>query len=505
MKAILISQNVVLRSIGRLNKVIKTDEPIIFISTQMLFKNEKAIVKNYLCVNRFLTFSELLTDEDMEKCDKEAFNKVKIKKDALNNLNEYYEQIKIIKNCMIIKQLRESFGVSEGFICSDDLGIDRDSWLNNGFSYYKLQYYYNPNNNSSNDYLVGLKCILKRFKPLYYLYNEIFYMICRKQKYEVYVSKWNGLKYVFIGSLNKVGYRIILDWTESEEDYKKIKKGKFEKADKVCYLSTLHEWTKSEIPDNLKYNVYYIQDGYLPPNYSSLNYYFFGKYVKYYTWDSLGLKIFKNQGLPAYIMPFRKKLYLPEANLGGTIKKILIVTSGAGDWTAVKNRSDEDLMVEAFGEIAKIFPEIEFVYRCHPVWVHPMHQGVNSIKRVVEYFEYLNLPNIKVSSNIIEEKLKDFKLSLPRQSMDADLEGTDLVVGEHSIAMVDGAFKGIPFASLNLTGRRNFFSGISDLGFPHFESVDELVEFIKRFPSDEGLKNQYRNAIQNYNNMTDEE
>lgn len=503
MKAVLLSQNVKLESVEKLNQAISCDEPIVIVSTQKLFDNEKSIIEKYLTVERYLIFSDFMTDAEMERCDKQAFDKVKMGGVPGDSVCEYYDQIKVDKNLLVIKRLRDDYNICEGFICADDLGIDKDSWVRAGFDYFKLSYYYEPVENRN--ILVRIKNKIKSVKPFLNLFRMAYYVIKKKQTEEVYTSEWKGEKYVFIGSLNKVGYRMSLEWTKSEEEYKRLKSWRFEKAEKCHYLTSLHEWTKCKVPSSKKYDVSYIQDGYLPPNYSSLYLRFVPKNVKYYAWDSLGMKIFINQGVPASIMPFRKKIYIPEVRIASTIKKILIVTSGAGDWTAVKNRSDEDFMVEAFGKIAKLFPEIEFVYRCHPVWVHPMHQGVNSINRVAEYFEYLKLPNIKTSSNIIEERLGDFKLSLPRQSMDADLEGTDLVIGEHSIAMVDGAFKGIPFASLNLTGRRDLFGGITDLGFPHFESIEGLVDFIRRFPTDEELQSRYKKAIQNYNNMTDED
>lgn len=55
----------------------------------------------------------------------------------------------------------------------------------------------------------------------------------------------------------------------------------------------------------------------------------------------------------------------------------------------------------------------------------------------------------------------------------------------------------IPFASFNVTRRRNFFCGISDMGFPHFESVDALKDFIDHFGCSE-VRKSYQDAVKSY-------
>ena len=70
--------------------------------------------------------------------------------------------------------------------------------------------------------------------------------------------------------------------------------------------------------------------------------------------------------------------------------------------------------------------------------------------------------------------------------------------------MIDAAFQNILFGSVNVTGRRDFFEGITNLGFPHCESIDEIVSLIKNLNSSE-FKNSYKEAVKNYNSMTDKE
>ena len=130
---------------------------------------------------------------------------------------------------------------------------------------------------------------------------------------------------------------------------------------------------------------------------------------------------------------------------------------------------------------------------------------MNSINRAAEYIHWLNLPNLKISSNIpnAEENGK-FRLSYKRTSFEEDLKDVDLVFGEHSISMIDAAFKQILFGSVNVTGRRDLFCGISAMGFPHCESVDEIALLIKDVITPE-FRGEYLKAVKNYNDMTDKE
>ena len=313
-------------------------------------------------------------------------------------------------------------------------------------------------------------------------------------------------KYVFIGRMNRIDYRLAIHFKPSAEERDRFNNGEYESRETCQYITTWHEHWKCTVPDDARYDVRWIQDGYLPPNYTDYSYDFIPQNVSYYAWDVLGTKLFQNRNLPVSLIPFRKKLYMPEPKFPRQVKHILIVASGSGDWTALKNRSDDDIMVYAFAQMAKRFPEIDFVYRCHPTWIHPLNVGVHAIARVQEYFAWLNLPNLHVSAHIPIQTAGEgeFKLTFPRSSLEEDLAKADFVFGEHSISMVDAAFLQIPFASVNLTKRRNFFCGITDMGFPACNSMEDIANLLAKITDDRFQKN-YLQAVKAYNTMTDEE
>lgn len=494
---IIFSQNVVLNLMDQYLDFLDDEEKIIFVTPHMLFSNEREYLQKLFTNCEFYKFADFLSDKDNEDCDYFAFKKQK------RNVKKYFEEIKFQKNKRIIKKLKEKYATYKGYLLSDDLGIDSSVYIKNGFTKIEAEYYYKSEKLTKKQQIKRI--VLKNtFADI--LYQKYINYLRRDEKITTQVSvsyDKQGKKYIFFGNLNRVAYRMDLQWNQLPDgEYEKINSGRYETKDKCEYLSSLHESWKCPIPDKKKYSVSYIQDGYLPPNYSSKYLAFKPSNVKYYAWDILGEENFKLFNLPVEIMPFRKKLYLPIPLFKRKVSTILVATSGPGDWTAQKNRSDEDLMVEAFVEIAKRFPDIDIIYRCHPTWIHPEHNGINSIKRVEEYLKTTGLKNIHLSSNIPQEKLQDFQLTFPRNSLEEDLQKADIVFGEHSVSMLDGGFKQLPFVSINLTNRRNLFCGITNMGFPHCTSVDEIETVIKNYGTDE-FKKTYYEAVKKYNIMTD--
>ncbi|MBE5870538.1 MAG: hypothetical protein E7294_04675 [Lachnospiraceae bacterium] len=494
------SQNLVIDSLKELSFV-EPVEKCVFVTTNSLFDEEKDLIRGIFRNCSFICFGDVLTDAENEKCDLLAYKNT-------YTVQEYYDEIKRIKNRRIIQKITKKYPEYEGFLICDDLGIYRNEWVKARFKDIELKYYYN-HPTSTRRYLLKQK--LKEIGIVRFGYDKIRTLkkSIRQNKSvntidcDVHSGEWNGRKYIFIGRLDRIGYRLDINWTLNENEKNNINKGVFYKKDECTYLTTLHESSNNVVPDESNYEVYYIQDGYLPPNYSSYYLKFKPRNVKYYVWDKLGLQLFKNQNIPAEIMPFRINKYIPETYFKDKVRTILVATSGPGDWTAQKNRSDEDLLVKAFCTIAERHPEIQIIYRCHPTWIHPEHNGVNSINRVAELFKTRGLCNITLSTNIPSNDTDNFRVSFPRQSLESDLKKADIVFGEHSVSMIDAAMQGIPFASVNLSKRRNLFCGITDCGFPHCTSIEEIERVLAEYGTAEFSK-KFADAVRNYNAMTNE-
>lgn len=492
------NQNLKLDSLKKFSNLINTSNKNIFVTTHYLFENEREYLNSLFDNIEYYTFADFLTDAEMANIDENAFTSKNM------CYEEYLSNIKVAKNRTVINKIMSKFDVDEKYILCNNLGIDEDVWKKAGFKSISGEYYYQYEKKTIRQII---KERLKNIKVVNWLYHMIKGKSVKNQYMhipeEVSVAYYEGHKYVFIGSMNRIAYRFKLNFIPSEEECEKLNNRQYEEKDKCTYVTTWHEHTKCDIPDDFKYDVRWTQDGYLPPNYSHKDYFFKPDNVIYYCWDKLGTKLFENQGLPYEIIPFRNKIFLPEINFPSTLKNILIVASGSGDWTALKNRSDDDIMVDAIAKMAKKFPEINFTYRCHPTWVHPNNVGINSINRVRDYFDWLKLDNLKLSSNIpVMKKDNKYQYSFPRTSLNEDLANTDLVIGEHSISMIDAAFKNIPFFSVNLTKRRNFFIGINELGFPSCTNIEDIENMIKNATKQE-FKKDFLDAVKNYNEMTE--
>lgn len=492
---IVLNQNVKLLSLANLKDILKQGTETMILSTQYIFENESMLIDSVLgCKCVYLNFSDILTDAEREKCDKDAFNPSVQGQDV----TAFYKDIKVLKNQRLIDKLLSNYTFANKIIVADGLGICIEEWIKKGFQFFELEYYYN-----APVYCQRRKSILRRLlrKP-YYVYLN-FRNAFKTPIHEAYKD---GVRYLFYGRLARIGYRIDLDFHDAgvmeHLKYFFNMLGIVWK-NKTIRLSSFHEGYHT-IPDKKELNVKLIQDGYLPPNYSSNYLYFYGLHTEFYTWDDIGCNTFRYHHLPHRIMPIRKKLFLPnEFRFPSKVKKVLCASSGTGDWTAIKNRSDDDRLIWAMGKVAAMFPNVEFIYRCHPTWIHPEHAGVNSINRCAEYISWLNLPNLKISSNIpVAQENGSFILSYKRSSFEEDLKNVDLVFGEHSVAMLDAGFKGIPFASCNLTEHRAYYEDINKLGFPCCESVEDMAELIRTLPSDK-VQQQYISAIRNYNDMTE--
>lgn len=495
---LVITQNLKLESLASIKKELVPGNCLI-VSTQFVFENEQEIINNALGVKcEYVDFADLISDAERQLCDERAYS------GQQGWVGAYYNEIKRLKNEAIANHLMNRYPCNNKLLVCNDLGVFKDAWLALGFREVKASYYYEEPKevDSSSTIHRYLNVIKSQFSLCAFFLKE-----------KLWKANYNGQKYLFFGSTNRIAYRIALDFKEASKwenikyvfQYISIKAFGYCPKNKTIRMTTFHENGKWQLPDHPNLNVKKIQDGYLPPNYTSKYLLFYGEYTEFYTWDAIGRNTFFYHGLKNRIMPFRTKLYLPEPRFPKKVKKILCAASGTGDWTAIKNRSDDDRLVWAIGKVAALFPEIEFIYRCHPVWIHPEHSGINSINRCAEYISWLNLPNYKLSSNIPMANQKgEFVLSFKRSSFDEDLKDVDIVFGEHSVAMIDAGFKGIPFASCNMTGHRDFFEDITKLGFPHCESVEEIAGLIQSMVTP-SFKETYLKAVNNYNEMTDKE
>jgi hypothetical protein len=494
--------------------LIDNNLPIYLLSPHIAFENEiKNIKDNTSREMYFISFYEFINQEEMEYCDTQAdilivneFNS------RLGHLNHYYNKIKILKNNIILKNNKNKFNIQNKYILADDLGIDIDIWTNNNFINNTInKKVVNKNNifqKLNNMIFSGIECnILKNDNESYYLLGKPNRTLQYLKIEDIKIVKFSYLYKMLFNILYKLSIlkskNIPIGFVLNQA----IKLFKNKKINK--FIVPIHEHTDSYSYLSEEFNCKYIvlQDGYLPNYYTSAYLKYWEKVDKYYIWDKSSEGIFKRHNLPYKKWNMYRDNRLPILQLKDSfnIKKIVFLSSGAGDWTALKNRSDEDLILLALINVSKIFKNIQFVFRPHPLWLHPLHQGINSIQRVVEYIDSLRLDNFKISGGALKEGLEFTRhqnLSTASSSIDEDINTADIILGDHSQSMITAAKRGKLISSISLTKRKEFFSNYTDLGFQILKSEDDIKNFINILSNQvkrEKFLIKYNNSIKLYN------
>ena len=157
---IVFTQNLKLASISGICSLIDRTKPVVFITSHCLFENEKKFLSDIFESIEVFSFSYFLSDAEMEKCDRHAYE-IQNK-----DIVKYYAQIKKEKNISIISKILEIYEPVTKILLCDDLGIDKQCWLENGFKEVRLDYYYIHEN--------GIKKISKLSVIKRYLDSEIY-------------------------------------------------------------------------------------------------------------------------------------------------------------------------------------------------------------------------------------------------------------------------------------------------------------------------------------------
>lgn len=502
----------------------QNDIPTFCLSPHKLFDTEITCVKNQttkkIC---FVSLYEFISQNEMEYCDTEADNIIiSEKKSRENQLQNYYLKIKELKNAIILKNIKSKYQLASKYILSDDLGIDTQIWLRDGFnscflpespkitSYDKIagqiKYLFQRLKNKTEMSLLktsaGLFILFGRPKRITQYLDAKKYTISPLPRWEVLYLN-NLLKLCFLSKKTPIAVVRLLSSFLLDILTLFFKTIKAEHI--YTIISPIHEDNDMYgfLASKLGVEMFYLQDGFLPSYYTStyLRYRIWAN--KYYIWDKLSSGIFERHSLNYEIWDCYTKTTLPIIEDKKTnIQNVVFLTSGAGDWTALKNRSDEDLAFLAFIEAAKKLPDVNFIYRPHPLWMHPEHQGVNSIERVINYSKELNLPNFIVSTGALKEGntfMKDKHLSVEPTTINDDINSADIVFGDHSQALLTAVQRKKIIASVSLANRKEFFYNYTKLGFPILRSSEDMVFFIKRVENDSDFIDVYNKSIKHYN------
>ncbi len=460
-----INQNISLFNLcSNINSNIKRN--VLILSTNLLFHNEiKYINSNTTDKNLyFKIFSDYLNDEEMEQCD--------IKASATfleNNFNNSIFMITstLYKNMIVKEKILKEYDISNIFHISG-LGISNKIWG------VELSSLLNINIQEIN------------YKFRFQIVKNIFLKI--KKNIQIRYIIQDDKKYLFLGDINRLNFEKNIIISETNYNYILfvflLKIGLI-KAD--YFISTIHNYNDqlANIILNDNTNKYCICiDGYNPSNMPKTYLDMFRQNSIFIVRDFIDKKWF-DKFAKSSLKPFsffKKELFLKTSTT--QIKKILLMLNHSGDWSALINRSDTDILIESFITLSNKFPNLKFVIRIHPIMSHPHHEGVNSIKRIKKYIKSINSKNLTVSKN----------------TLDKDIRENDLFLSEYSNAFIDCLKQGKLGLILNFTNRRSFMSDYEKLGFSNLDSSDFLSNKISDYIQNiqKYVLNQNK-AVSNYN------
>lgn len=468
---------------------------ILVLSTYFLFPHEKAELASYLSKKIvFHIFTDFLTDEEMEICDIKAtedLNKVKnLPPESYNAL--FMKKSLENKNNLVYKKITSLHSFSAIYY-SLGLGITSFPWKENKAR--RLS--------GKDPYVVSLSAKNKSlFKKLGSLIKT--YKSTQNESVSLTEIAYQNNLYVFLSGIKRLKILDKVTVNHQKLTYEKNKKlfiGSFSREevinkylksikntyDNIYIGTTIHNYEYTRL-NKVKNDVLIFIDGLHPSNYpqSYLRSFFTGTFVPR---DMFDKQWFKKYGKDVLKQPdFLKKNYkTPCQDYKQEIKTIILLCNHAGDWTALINRSDTDLLINNFCETASQIKDLTFIIRLHPTMANDYHEGKNSIKRIHKLIDKLNLPNLSISTE------KDIQV---------DLDRGDFFISEYSQVLIDIYEKGKPGLSANFTQRRSFMKDYENIGFPSVSSVEELKEAIKSINSNaqEFIKSQNK-AVERYNTM----
>ena len=76
-----------------------------------------------------------------------------------------------------------------------------------------------------------------------------------------------------------------------------------------------------------------------------------------------------------------------------------------------------------------------------------------------------------------------------------EILNADLVIGDHSQALLNSAMHGKVIGSINLSGRRSFFHDYTKFGIPYFKSSNQLNYFINHKLTNKNYLNEYNEVL----------
>jgi hypothetical protein len=443
-------------------------QSLVFLTTHHLFPFEKQVLKKVSADVKILTFSDLLTENDMCTCDEIATQILQAEEGerVKDYANRFYSLSRKEKNRIVQEKILELYQFSNIYYLPG-LGIDEIIWSNFGRS---LKIPGSP--------------VFKVSQKIFSLGNRIYSKVTRiNEKREISLIQNDGKTYVFLSQLKRL--RIISNIKVQTVIKKNSEFEKFQHIpdNETIFCTTIHDYGSNR--QNLSGKLLVFQDGYIPSNYprSYIDMFTDSSFVVRTMYDEMWFKTYSKKTIkpPAFI---EREFFISCSPVPK--KHILIPLNHAGDWTSLINRSDTDLLVAAIQKIAQKFPQFHFRIRTHPTMNHPAHEGIHSSLRIEQFVRSAHLDNLTTSD----------------QSLNEDIAWADVCLSEYSQVLLDALRMGKIGMSVNLTRRRSFMQDYTDIGFFHATNIEEAITILQEIMDDvENVCARQNRAVIHYNKL----
>ena len=455
----------------------------LFLTTHGLFTTEHKELSDFFPDSAFMRFSDLISDEEMETCDNEATKNLlkRIESESVQrNYNLLFMGLSLEnKNRLILEKLRSMYNI-QSIYYSNGLGISELVWKSSGGI---------PLSDPSPRFICfGLRNISRFKRGASLFFSRVVISIIRHEnKYFTFLSPTKRLNLETpVESIRILPIRYLLR-SFPRFSYPKLVNAYLEKHlgknENIIISTTLHNY-HYEL-SRLRRPLEIFVDGFHPANYprTYIDSFISGDFVVRTMYDELWFRKYGRKTIKPY--SFLKKEYFKTVDKNNKpIRSIVLLLNHAGDWTALINRSDTDILVQAFADTADKLKDLQFVIRPHPTMVHPLHEGKNSIERIRKFINKCNYHN----------------LSFSNRSLQDDIAAGDVFISEYSQTLLDIFKAGKLGIIANLTNRRSFMEDYAKLGFLAVnttENICKIISLVSENPME--FKKIQNNASMKYN------
>ncbi len=435
---------------------------VLLVGSHHFFKSERQVWKRLLNCKEieFVSFADHLSDEVMANIDSGTSNILRESRGAGDYIARYQREVLTLKNIAVAQSLSNSNIWIKAW--SDfNLGLCPKAWAT--FNARPLQPWHSRWIRLKAEYLALTTPLRRAPRP------KIVRLIAPPDSTE---------KYAFVCSTRRLAIAPEVKVNDV------ILRKALTAPGTVFLATTIHDHPR--FVTRLGYPVRVFADGLLPSNYPRSYIDSYGD-VTFIPIDPISERWFLTCGVtcarpPAFLTS--QRFVFPISPASG--RRVLILLNHTGDWCALVNRSDTDVLAEAFIELAAIHPDIDFRIRPHPSMDHPQHEGAGARKRIEAEVNRANLANLRCSQGKLED----------------DLRTSDLAISEYSATLVDAWQRGLPGLIVNLTNRRSFMQDYEELGYVAIHTRENLNQFFAHLDQSVcDLVKRQTCAVQCYNTM----